>query len=198
MPEKAAEESVDVNPLALVGGIAFPGLGHIISGRVKRGILAGIGVLGLFGGGLLTAGLSAVDRQQEFWWFVPQAGVGPLAFGVDWVHQNKYKVRQTVNQTSVQNGAPVKRTVIVTRSANPDEGIDPNTGGAIPLAQGASSPKVVALGKPAELGLLMCALGGMMNLIVIIDAGFPTRRPLRTQGQQGNAGAENPAQGATA
>jgi len=165
MPQKETEESVDFHPVALLGAIAFPGLGHALSGRAKRGLLAAIGVLGLFGGGLLTAGLTAVDRQQEFWWFVPQAGVGPLAFGVDWIHQNKFKVVH-------ESGRPG-----LTRSANPNEGIDPVTRKARPLQPGDSPPKVVALGKPAELGLLMCALGGMMNFIVIVDAGFPTRRP---------------------
>lgn len=177
MPQKEVEESVDFNPVGLLGAIAFPGLGHILSGRGKRGILAGIGVLGLFGGGLLTAGLTAVDRQQEFWWFVPQAGVGPLAFGVDWVHQNKFKV-------ALEGGQPG-----ATRSADPDEGVDPVTRRARPLAAGESPLKVVALGKPAELGLLMCALAGMMNVIVVVDAGFPTRRPRQSLSGPAQGGA---------
>jgi hypothetical protein len=177
MPQKELEESVDFNAVALLGAIAFPGLGHVLSGRAKRGILAGIGVLGLFGGGLLTAGLTAVDRQQEFWWFVPQAGVGPLAFGVDWVHQNKFKV-------ALEGGKPGAK-----RSADPDEGVDPVTRRARPLAAGEKPLKVVALGKPAELGLLMCALGGMMNFIVVVDAGFPTRRPKHPGGVSGQVSA---------
>ena len=35
-----------------------------------------------------------------------------------------------------------------------------------------------AIGKPLDLGVLFTAIAGMLNLIAVIDAGFPTRRRL--------------------
>ena len=40
-------------------------------------------------------------------------------------------------------------------------------------------PNIKSLGKVNELGTLFCAVAGMMNLIVAIDAAFPRgRRPV--------------------
>lgn len=162
-------ESVGFHPVALLAAVCVPGLGHIIRGEKKRGILAMVGILGLFFSGLFIAGLDAVDRRTEFWWFVPQAGVGPLTFGVDYVKRERFLVRDP------------RGPVVVYRPANPDEIPDRNYGmyadGARPLAAGERPPFIRATGKSYEIGILYCALAGMTNLIVIVDAGFPTRRP---------------------
>ena len=161
-------ESVGFHPVALLAAVCVPGLGHVVRGEKKRGFLAMAGILGLFFSGLFIAGLDAVDRRTEFWWFVPQAGVGPLTFGVDYVKREKFLVRDP------------RGPVVVYRPANPDEIPDRDyqryPGGFRPLAQGESAPYIRAAGKSYEIGILYCALAGMTNLIVIIDAGFPTRR----------------------
>lgn len=77
-----------LQPVALVLAILLPGAGHVFLGERKRGVCIGAGVLGLFLGGLLVGGIDAVDRKEDFWWFTAQAGVGPVAFGVDAIHQS--------------------------------------------------------------------------------------------------------------
>jgi hypothetical protein len=77
-----------LQPVALVLAILLPGAGHAYLGERKRGVCIGAGVLGLFLGGLLIGGVDAVDRKEDFWWFTAQAGVGPVAFGVDAIHQS--------------------------------------------------------------------------------------------------------------
>ena len=80
--------------LDLLAGLvaaAIPGAGHIYLGEVRRGILAAVGVLGLFFGGVLLGGIDVIDRKEDPWWFVGQALVGPIAFGVDWYHQTQLK-----------------------------------------------------------------------------------------------------------
>ncbi len=74
-------------PVAGVLAYALPGLGYAYLGEVRRGVLVAIGVLGLTLGGLLVGGLDVVDRQEDKWWFVLQAGIGPVAWGVDAYHQ---------------------------------------------------------------------------------------------------------------
>ncbi len=99
-------------PVALVLALLLPGAGHASLGEVKRGICIGAGVLGLFLGGMLIGGIDAVDRKEDFWWFTAQAGVGPVAFGVDALHQSlKVKDELTGQMRSPypdENGAYTK------------------------------------------------------------------------------------------
>lgn len=78
-------------PVAGVLAAVFPGLGHAALGEVRRGALICLGVMGLFLGGMLIGGIDVVDRHEDKWWFVLQAGVGPTAFVVDSVHQRFVK-----------------------------------------------------------------------------------------------------------
>lgn len=145
-------------PLPMLGAVVFPGLGHVLAGEVKRGIFIAAGVLGLFFGGMFIGGIDVIDSREDRVWFFGQALVGPLAFGVDWAHQNKFKVTD-----------PATKAV---RSADPDEGRDAK-GFAV---KGGKPPNEKSIGKVNELGTLFATIAGMLNLIVILDAGFPSRR----------------------
>lgn len=160
------------NPLALIAAIALPGLGHIVRGEKTRGLCAGAGILSLFLGGIFIGGIDVVDSREDRAWFFGQALVGPLAFGVDYLHQNHFKVRETVALRR-DDGSTVTGTRL--RSARPDEGRAPD-GTPIP---GGSPPNRKSLGRVNELGTLYATIAGMVNLIVIIDAGFPSPRPRR-------------------
>lgn len=149
-----------IDPLAGVLAVMVPGLGHWVRGERRRGRLICAGVLGLFAMGLLVGGIDVVDRRESRIWFVGQAGVGPLALGVDWVHQNVFK---GVDRESGER-----------RSAVPGERIGP--GGWIEeAAPGQRPPKIRSVAKVNELGTLFCAVAGMLNFIVILDATFPRR-----------------------
>src|SRR5262245_3543709 len=113
-----AESTTEFRPLSLVSAAILPGLGHIVAGDIKRGVLAGAGVLGLFFGGMRIGGIDSIDSKEDQVWFIGQALVGPLAFGVDYLHQNHFKV-------IVDSPAHERR------SALPDEGRDPKTGKAV-------------------------------------------------------------------
>ena len=157
---------VGFHPLALLAACAFPGAGHMVRGERARGGVLTAGVLGLFVGGMLVGGIDVIDSREDRPWFYAQALVGPLAFGVDYYHQNFLKVIDP-NSTGRTPGT-VRR-----RSAYPNEGRDPATGRAVP---GGTPPKTMSIGRVNELGMLCAGLAGMLNLIVVIDAGFPTRR----------------------
>lgn len=182
--------------LALLGAILLPGLGHVLRGERKRGVLAAAGVLGLFLGGLLIGGINAVDRREERWWFYAQAGVGPLAFAVNHVHQKHFKGLpledlQSGDLSRVRSPHPgerlERREVLV---------VDPATrrqarvtmGVLVPAGPGERPPKHAALGKVAELGILFAALAGMLNIIVVLDIALPGPRP-------GTGGAPGPKEG---
>jgi hypothetical protein len=146
-------------PVALLAAAALPGLGHVITGERKRGLLAGGAILGLFFGGIFIGGIDVIDAREDTAWFAGQAFVGPLAFGVNHLHQNSLKV---IDPRTKQP-----------RSARPTEGRDATTGG--PVANG-TPPNRKSIGKMNEIGTLYAAIAGMLNLIVMIDAAAPVRR----------------------
>lgn len=149
---------VGFNPLALLGAAIFPGLGHALGGDIKRGLCVAAGVLGLFVGGIAIGGIDVIDSKEDRVWFYGQSLVGPLAFGVDYLHQSQFKVRETTSG--------------IVRSAYPHEGRDPITRAPI---QGGTPPNRKSIGKMNEIGTLFATIAGMMNVIALIDAGFPTR-----------------------
>jgi hypothetical protein len=144
------------NPVAGIAAILFPGAGHVVGGETRRGVLIAVGILGLFLGGILIGGIDVIDSKEDRVWFYGQALVGPLAFGVDYVHQNYFKVR--IGQER--------------RSANPDERRLEN--GTAKL--GGTPPNIKSLSKVNELGTLFATVAGMLNVIMIVDAAFPARR----------------------
>lgn len=169
---------VEFRPQFGILAFVFPGLGHAAQGQTRRGVLICIGVLGLFFGGLLIGGIDVVDRDEDRLWFMAQGMVGPLAFAVDYVHQNHFKV---LGEGDSARGVPAGP-----RTALPGETRDPSLpffGIAPPKEAGVDSsgaqerpPNMKSLAKVNELGTLFCAVAGMMNLIVAIDAAFPRGR----------------------
>lgn len=133
---------------ALLGWI-LPGFGQIFIGHRKRGIYCMIGVLGLFLGGLFIGGVDSVDRREDPLWFYAQAGAGPIAFGSDWLNASMLKsgsVGELVESPPSQ----------ISRSPGP---------------MVSTFKSVTPIG---EVGVLYCALAGLMNVVVILDA---LRRP---------------------
>jgi hypothetical protein len=143
-------------------GLVFPGLGHWVLGDRARAWRIMLGFLLLWFGGLLIGGFGSVRAwdpayasggkgEQRNLWFIAQAGAGPIAFVFDAID---------------------KRTL---RAPNHDI--------AIPISMANGSIGAVhpgtAIGHAAEFGTLFCALAGLMNLAVAIDAGrrtHPERR----------------------
>jgi hypothetical protein len=167
---------VEFRPHLGAAALILPGLGHIANGQVKRGIYIGIGVLGLFFSGIFVGGIDVVDKQEDRLWFMAQGLVGPIAFGVDYVHQNHFKVLDVGGRSRT----PVGRTALPGEIRDPAakffELLPPKRS---PIANGVPTeppPNMKSLAKVNELGTLFCAVAGMMNLIVAIDAMFPRGR----------------------
>lgn len=137
-----------IRPLAMLLAWIWPGLGHISLGERVRGFRIMGGMLLLFFGGLLIGGVDSVDRREDTLWFLPQAACGPIAFAAD-----------------LANTALLK-------SAPPDQLLSPPE----PSGSGRLLPPTVSkrrgLAHPNEFGTLFIALAGLMNVAVILDAGF--------------------------
>lgn len=178
-------------PAAAILAFIFPGAGHVFLGESRRGVLIAAGILGLFFGGLLIGGIDVIDRKHNpvnlfgrstvNAWFFGQAMVGPLTFGADYLHQNRFKV---IDPATGEARSP--RPEIRDMSGNvlaPAEVRGPG-GIAQPGAPGQLPPKSRSLGRMNELGVLFVTIAGMLNFIVILDAAF-YRRKLRDKAIEG-------------
>ena len=153
-----AAQATGFNPFTGVAALIIPGLGHVLLGQVRRGILVGFGVLGLFFAGLFVGGIDAVDSKEDALWFIAQAPTGVVAFGANYIHQNTFK---GVDPTS--RAAP-------RRMPNPGESIN-NRGVIVP---GGKPPAQRSLARVHEMGILFTAVAGLLNVLAAIDAMFPT------------------------
>ncbi|MBX3354191.1 MAG: hypothetical protein KF724_00660 [Phycisphaeraceae bacterium] len=142
--------------IAFVLGWAFPGLGHWWLGERRRGLLVGAGVLGLFLGGLLIGGIDAVDQREDGPWFLAQAWNGPIAFVADFA-----------NERLLQQDPPRVGELI----ASPGPALAP---GGPPSEVKINIYKGV--GVVNDIGMLYIALGGLMNLVAMLDAASRARR----------------------
>ncbi len=116
------------------------------------------GMFLLIGGGLFVGGLDAVDRREDRLWFVAQAGCGPIVFALDFG-----------NETLLKTG---RIGSLLDRPMPPGA---PRTGAVVSDRKG--------LAHANEFGTLFIALAGMMNVVVILDAGF--RRGDASRGTKG-------------
>ena len=169
----------------IAGGVTWvlPGLGHVLLGQPRRGAAIAFGVLGLFFGGLLVGGIDTVDSREDRLWFYVHALTGPVAFGADWLNQNRHKAW-------AQEVGPM-RAVEVFRSAHAGEvRVNEPQNGRMPWPTLQQRPQwgdpdqftgprgaSKSIGKVNEVALLMCALAGMMNVVALLDAVFNRRRP---------------------
>lgn len=136
-------------PVAGLLACLFPGLGHWYLDSFRRGGLICLGVMGLFLAGMLIGGIDVVDRRQDKWWFVLQAGVGPSAFAVDWWHDRHRAPPGYTGDAATPGGAP-----------------------SGPLV-------VTSLGHVNEIGSLYTGMAGLLNLIAVIDAFWHAERGRR-------------------
>lgn len=185
-----AGKSEPFQPAAALLAVIFPGLGHFYLGQVRRGVLVTAGVMGLYLTGLLVGGIQCVDRKDNYIWFLGQALVGPMTFGLDYVHQERLKVVVPDNRGGDRRREPY-----------PHEARDPRTGRAVSIAviDGVPTAKtadgttiapaypsyVKAVPRSNELGTLFTTIAGFLNVIVVIDAAFGTRAERRKKVVEG-------------
>lgn len=141
---------------AFLLGLVLPGLGHWSIGEKGRAARILAGFMVLWFGGLLIGGPMSVTFKTPGYanpgavegrrlWFLPQAGAGPIAF-----------VTGVVGQRLVPRG---EDDVIAVTLPDRSTGV---------------ISKHTPIGHAADFGTLFCALAGLMNVAVALDAG---RRP---------------------
>lgn len=189
------------NPLAGLASLILPGAGHLVLGQRSRALFIAVGVLGLFFGGVFIGGIDVIDSREDRLWFIGQALVGPVAFGVDYLHQNHFKGVYIPPEILNHKKVSARQLELLTRSprsAGPGQarelttleiidGAAGRTTVTLPIlrdlseaeiASGLGPPNRKSLSKVNELGTLFATIAGMLNIIVVLDAFFPPVRPL--------------------
>lgn len=163
--------------LIAVAGWVLPGLAHALLGDRRRGAIVGCALLSTFVTGLLIGGIDVVDRRHDVLWFTVggQCMIGPLAFGVDAIHNLLDRMRdRQIDGYARDNDRPTydreqRNRLIVEMRHN-----------------GRRPAYSTSVGHPNEVGTLFCAVAGMMNLLAILDAvGRATGRATTTLDRAG-------------
>jgi hypothetical protein len=179
----ASPDPNEFNPLAGLAALVFPGAGHLVLSRTRRGVLVCVGVMGLFLFGLLMGGIDAIDSKNDKIWFYGQILVGVPTIAVDYVHQSQFKAADPNTPSVIRSGYPGEQRVVVDGQAI----WQPLTPAQI--AEGMGPPNVPGLGRINEIAMLSIVLAGMLNLIAFLDALMPSpeREPKRAASTGGNA-----------
>ena len=146
--------SVPFKWVAFILGLLLPGLGHMSIGEKGRGYRILAGFLVLWFSGLLIGGLGSVRSWDPPYtnpaaggkrnlWFIAQAAAGPIAFGF------------AALDASLIRGAEDDELIEITMH-------DRTIGTAY---------RFTSIGHAADFGTLFCALAGLMNFAVALDAG---------------------------
>ena len=146
-PSSTTLPDAEWSPQAAVCAWLWPGLGHIVLGERRRGVLIMIGMCCLILVGTLVGGVDSVDRRQDGYWFMAQMFCGPVVFGLEWVNQAVVRPQELdwtdedLREAFIENDPALIRHL-----------------------------ERRSLGRVNEMGTLFIAMAGLMNLVVILDA----------------------------
>ena len=142
-----------------------------------------------------------MDRRENFFWFLGQSLNGPIAWGVDFIHQTRFKAYDgaQVGRDGQPGGIAATGDLLrlKRRAAFPFELSETRVrtlqnsavggGGMVKVkvpvfrapdasaGEKAAPPYTRSLGRAGELGTLFITIAGFMNLICIIDAAWRRR-----------------------
>jgi len=125
---------------AAVAAWLLPGLGHLLLGERRRGVIIMTAIGALYLGGLLIGGVDVIDSREDSLWFAAQTVAGPTTIVINYAHLGYLKPRAEA------------RIHELDAARLHDE-----------------LPYVRSIGRVNEMGTLFCAMAGLLNLLVIID-----------------------------
>jgi hypothetical protein len=130
---------------AAIAAWILPGLGHVLLGRRKRGLLIMGSIVFLYVAGLLIGGIDVIDSREDRLWYYGQLVAGPTTIVLDRVHQSwkKKAIDQWRNATFKSHYPPVE-----------------------------NYRYTISIARVNELGTLYCTMAGLLNLLAILDVLF--------------------------
>ena len=163
----------------LVLGSIIPGLGHVLVGRIRKGIIVFVVIGATFWSGVAVGGVMTVDYHNQRWWFAAQmlAGVHGL---IGWYRQDG-----------------IYRTL----SADPEVGIPPHPrseakiGWNYRLDRRLAGDGLAIVSPTDTVARAYSGVAGLLNLMCVFDAVIlsligvsgetaPLRRKVRETGEE--------------
>jgi hypothetical protein len=151
-----------VGYLALVLAWAVPGLGHILLGQRTRGIIFAVTIHLLFAGGLLVAGIRAINPQDQAIWTYTQFLSGWPMVVSNYVEQ---QARPLWFDADIER--PSKLRTLYREQTPIPETLEQRQTRAIAFF--ADHPLFVNHPKVQDMGAVYCGIAGMLNLLVMFD-----------------------------
>ncbi len=147
-----------LHPVAVVLAWVIPGLGHIVMGKVTRGLILTITILSIYTAGIFIGGIGVIDsrsvestggKRPFSLWFLGQSLIGPsLALNY---YNHKLQLQYAQQQRNDYNST--------------DDGV-------YPFKTIKDAPYEPSFSKTNEQALVYTSLAGLLNLLTIIDLIF--------------------------
>jgi hypothetical protein len=153
--------------VALVLAWAVPGLGHLMIGQKVRGVVFMVAIHGLFGLGLLLAGIRAINPPDQAIWTYTQYLAGWPMVVADRVEKNS-RVELGDRGADPRSSEYVGRLGMRFRDeAPPGETVEEKQVRARQFI--AAHPSFAVDPKMQDMGAVYCGIAGMLNLLVMFD-----------------------------
>jgi len=143
-----------VGYLALVLAWAVPGLGHLMLGEKKRGIVFAVTIHGLFAAGMLIGGIRAINPPDQAIWTYTQFLTGwPMLVA-----------------NRVEHGARVEIANLEQEYRNNRPSLEDGAGRQQYAKEFfVKHPVLTYHPKVQDIGAVYCGIAGMLNLLVMFD-----------------------------
>ena len=139
LPDPAPPRPPLWNLPAAIAAWVLPGLGHLMGGEIKRGLVLGITIGSLWVAGLLIGGINVVEAKtadnRVRPWFLGQMLMAPSLL-VEYTH-DRYRAQYRGQEPTPDPDGPTL--------------YEPS------------------YGRPYEIGTLYTALAGLLNLLAVVD-----------------------------
>ena len=157
-----------VGYVALVLAWVVPGLGHMLIGQKLRGAVFLVAIHGLFGLGLLVAGIRAINPPDQAIWTYTQYLTGWPMLVADKVEKNSRAELGDRAADPHSNEYRGRLGVVFDQEAPPGgETVAEKQVRAVAFIK--EHPSFAVDPKMQDLGAVYCGIAGMLNLLVMFD-----------------------------
>jgi len=155
--------------VALVLAWLVPGLGHVMLGEWRRGVVFAVTIHGLFALGMLIAGVKAINPpEQQIWTYTQYLSGWPMLVASPLEKRKMAELQPLIKRLQEQGYFELPDGEVLTRPSVRDDGLIRDRVGfgkdmieRYPLLS--NHPKV------QDIGAVYCGIAGMLNLLVMFD-----------------------------
>jgi len=167
-PEDKSHEGVGAGGyMALVLAWLVPGLGHVLLGQRRRGVIFAVTIHGLFAAGMLIAGVRAINPEQQIWTYTQYLAGWPMLL-VSPIEKHQMAELEQLIKNLPKYGLEMPDGQVLMRPPVNDDSKIPER---IRFGKEAIAryPLLSNHPKVQDIGAVYCGIAGMLNLLVMFD-----------------------------